>query len=308
MFKSVMDFLALDGIGIAAVALGSYFAGAESSNEVKDVMDAARIRSFPFQAGATLLTMNLGIQFLGPEKLNYLLMFYFILVGSNSIWFLIRLLVPKFKSPKLFTIPKSTSMVTELALPPDRTPFYLHDIPLYMIGVALNIYYFKTRDYIANNIIAFSISFFSVLSLRIEKFSSAAPLLWGLLLYDAFFVYGTNVMETVAVNLQGPVKLIRRKGVHESVLGLGDLVLPGIFIAVCRRFDIFLYKCVRRRSHYWITAMIGYILALAITDIVCKITRSGQPALVYIVPCLTIPIVVMALVKREYLAFFSFSG
>lgn len=64
-----------------------------------------------------------------------------------------------------------------------------------------------------------------------------------LFFYDIFFVFGTDVMLTVAKNIDAPIKLLFPKdwSAEEpkfSLLGLGDIVLPGLFIAMCLRYDV----------------------------------------------------------------------
>ncbi len=56
-------------------------------------------------------------------------------------------------------------------------------------------------------------------------------LLWGLFFYDIFWVYGTDVMLTVAKNLNAPIKLLFPIDLAAvppklSLLGLGDIVIP----------------------------------------------------------------------------------
>lgn len=71
-------------------------------------------------------------------------------------------------------------------------------------------------------------------------------LLAGLFIYDVFWVFATDVMTSVAKGIDAPILLqfpqdIYRNGWLEankySMLGLGDIVIPGIFIALLRRFD-----------------------------------------------------------------------
>ncbi|KAH0785559.1 peptidase A22B family protein [Histomonas meleagridis] len=302
-----MDSLVLSGTAVLAVGLGSYFAGVESDEAPKDVLTENRIKSYPFMAALTLVTVNLLFEYFSPSTVNYMFSFYFGIAGTNSIWFLLRTFI-HVKSPKLFTYPASKTVITEFVLPPQPVPFYLFDVILYLIGISINIWYYKTRSCVANDIIAFCIAFFAILSIRIEKFTAAAPFLWSLLIYDTFFVYSTDVMSSVATNLQGPVKLQFDLPSGTSILGLGDLVIPGIFISVCSRFDAFIKKVVGKKSPYWIVAMVGYAAAMVLTDFVCNITGSGQPALLFITPALTLPIVTLAFVRKEQYAFLSFSG
>jgi len=61
-------------------------------------------------------------------------------------------------------------------------------------------------------------------------------------LYDIFWVFGTDVMVTVAKSFDAPVKLLFPKDIFAeqyqfSMLGLGDIVLPGFLIAFLLRFD-----------------------------------------------------------------------
>jgi minor histocompatibility antigen H13 len=53
--------------------------------------------------------------------------------------------------------------------------------------------------------------------------------------YDIFWVFGTDVMVTVAKSFDAPVKLLWPKDLfaeqlHFSMLGLGDIVIPGALL------------------------------------------------------------------------------
>lgn len=295
-------------LGSAAVAIagmGSYFAARE--DVPKEVLSAKRVKYYPYLAGISLMSINLFMEFFGPSTVNRCLVLYFGLAGTNSIWFVLRNFI-RLRGPKLFMFPRSRTVITEFVLPQKSVPFHVWDIPMYAIGLLVNVLYFTVRGNLLNNIVAGSIAFFAVMSIRIEKFTSAGPFLWSLLIYDAFFVYSTDVMTSVARNLDGPVKLLYRKRYGVSVLGLGDVVIPGLFVSICSRFDAFLFRVLRKRSPYWVVSISGYALGLILTDIVCAITHSGQPALIFIVPSITIPIIVLALIRKEYRAFLGFSG
>ena len=54
----------------------------------------------------------------------------------------------------------------------------------------------------------------------------------GLFFYDIFWVFGTDVMVTVAKSFDAPIKLLFPKDLFAaelqySMLGLGDIVIPG---------------------------------------------------------------------------------
>jgi minor histocompatibility antigen H13 len=302
-----MESLVLGGTAVCAAGFGSFFAGREDKDTPKEVLTAKRIRTYPYVAGLTLVGVNLLLEYFGPVTINFIFMFYFGLAGTNSLWFVLRTFIP-LRGPRLFMYPRSHTIITEFVLPPTPVPFHAFDLLLYSAALSINIAYCVLHDNLTNNIIAFSIAFFATLSIRIEKFTAAAPLLWSLLIYDVFFVYSTDVMASVAVNLRGPIKLLYKKTNADSVLGLGDIVIPGLFLSVCSRFDAFLYKLFKRRTPYWAVGMIGYAGAMVLTDVVCYWTKSGQPALLFITPAVTVPVVVLAILRKEHYAFMSFSG
>ncbi len=82
--------------------------------------------------------------------------------------------------------------------------------------------------------------------LHLNNIVTGCILLGGLFVYDVFWVFGTDVMVTVAKSFEAPIKLVfpqdfLEKGVygtHFAMLGLGDIVIPGIFIALLLRFDV----------------------------------------------------------------------
>ena len=77
-----------------------------------------------------------------------------------------------------------------------------------------------------------------------------------LFFYDIFWVFFTEVMVSVAKNLDGPIKLKFPKILNPlenkdfnmiglgdivipgNMIGLGDIVIPGVYIALMLRFDI----------------------------------------------------------------------
>lgn len=60
-------------------------------------------------------------------------------------------------------------------------------------------------------------------------------------------IYNRPYMVTVATKLDVPIKLVFEGPTRASMLGLGDIVLPGIFIALCLRFDHYLFYYQQRK-------------------------------------------------------------
>lgn len=127
-----------------------------------------------------------------------------------------------------------------------------------VVGVALATLDLRAnhQDFTLNNLIAACIvsDFLSVIGFG--SFKSCATALCGLLAYDAFWVFrseavfGENVMMSVAANasFNGPFRLLfpRFEDVLDplpldafsfSLLGLGDVAIPGSLIALMLRYD-----------------------------------------------------------------------
>lgn len=93
-----------------------------------------------------------------------------------------------------------------------------------------------------NNILAISFSVYFLNKLLVTNYRNAIIYLIGMLMYDIFWVFGSDVMVTVASQLDLPIKLMFPKNPHApvvrfSIIGIGDIALPGIFCAMMLRYD-----------------------------------------------------------------------
>ncbi|KAM7279720.1 hypothetical protein ACFE04_006854 [Oxalis oulophora] len=119
--------------------------------------------------------------------------------------------------------------------------------------------------------------------LSLGSFKTGAILLAGLFVYDIFWVFFTPVMVSVAKSFDAPIKLLfptRDAARPFSMLGLGDIVIPGIFVALALRFDVSRGK----ESQYFKSAFMGYGFGVILTIVVMNWFQAAQPALLYIVP------------------------
>lgn len=120
------------------------------------------------------------------------------------------------------------------------------------------------------------------------------------------------VMVTVAKSFDAPIKLIFPQDLLEhglfaankfAMLGLGDIVVPGAFIALLLRYDV------SRRagsSRYFTISFIAYVIALVLTISILQIFKHAQPALLYIVPlCLIFPLLA-ALIFKDWSSMFAY--
>ncbi|KAK3393161.1 signal peptide peptidase-domain-containing protein [Podospora didyma] len=86
---------------------------------------------------------------------------------------------------------------------------------------------------------AFSYTAFSMLSPT--SFGIGTMVLVGLFVYDIVMVFYTPYMIAVATKIDAPIKLVFQGASGVSMLGLGDIIIPGLLIGLALRFDHHLY-------------------------------------------------------------------
>jgi minor histocompatibility antigen H13 len=95
-----------------------------------------------------------------------------------------------------------------------------------------------------------------------------------------------------------------------SMLGLGDIVVPGLFIALALRYDLYRYHLqnptINYKKHmyrfpkpYFFATFIAYIAGLVLTMAVMHVFKAAQPALLYLSPSCAAAALITALVRGE---------
>lgn len=111
----------------------------------------------------------------------------------------------------------------------------IHLVTLF-VSLILTAYYVATKNWIASNIFGLAFAFNAIQMLSIDSFKTGMILLSGLFFYDIFWVFGTEVMVTVAKSFDAPIKVVWPKQwlgllpdetIQFTMLGLGDIVIPG---------------------------------------------------------------------------------
>lgn len=176
---------------------------------------------------------------------------------------------------------------------------------------------------------------------RLPSLKVSTLLLSGLLLYDVFwvffskYVFNANVMVRVAtrsannpmsamakrLHLHHPPKLsLPGKLVfpsnqnigHFSMLGLGDIVMPGLLLCFVMRYDAYKRAQARKMAEagiplpnhwykisYFSCSLLGYFLGLLTATVSSEVFKAAQPALLYLVPFTLFPLVFMAYLKGD---------
>uniref|UniRef100_A0A9J2PHX6 Signal peptide peptidase-like 2B n=2 Tax=Ascaris TaxID=6251 RepID=A0A9J2PHX6_ASCLU len=91
------------------------------------------------------------------------------------------------------------------------------------------------------------------------------------------------------------VDLEVEKEFHPVILGLGDVIVPGYLISFCFTVDF----AVRTRHIYGAVSVLGYAVGLLATFFALTAMEMAQPALIYLIPFTLLPIVVLALIRKE---------
>ncbi|XP_060806544.1 signal peptide peptidase-like 3 [Amyelois transitella] len=181
--------------------------------------------------------------------------------------------------------------------------------------------------------------------IRLPSLKVSTLLLTGLLLYDVFwvffssYIFTTNVMVKVATRpaenpmnvvarrlqlggamrdapkLSLPAKLVfpsmHQQG-HFSMLGLGDIVMPGLLLCFVLRYDAYKKatlvcqmgqvpgpRSMGSRLTYFHCSLLGYFLGLLTATVSAEVFKAAQPALLYLVPFTLLPLLTMAYVKGD---------
>ncbi|KAI9068274.1 hypothetical protein FKP32DRAFT_1562055 [Trametes sanguinea] len=270
---------------------------------------------FPVIGSAVLFGLYLIVKYFGKEWITWLLQWYFTIAGVGSVgkslialsrWTLGPSRWHKFDKVQ-FLILKGRRELISLSL---RTPsFFL--IPLGAIPSIL--YTFgdsaTRRSAILTDLLALSFSHNALSLLKLDSFKTGCVLLTGLFLYDIWWVFGTEVMVKVATSLDVPIKLLWPKSLTFSsergftMLGLGDIVIPGMFVAIALRYDYHRAaqsKSARVEKVYFLTTLAAYASGLITTMAVMHIWRKAQPALLYLSPACILSFVIVSLARGEF--------
>ncbi|KAM6980578.1 signal peptide peptidase-like 2A [Aplochiton taeniatus] len=167
--------------------------------------------------------------------------------------------------------------------------------------------------------IAFCLNFMKTINL--SNFKICVILLSLLLVYDVFFVFitpfitknGVSIMVQVALGpdasgekTQGNMVEVPAEpttpyeklpvvmrvprfsawaqnlcGMQFSILGYGDIIVPGLLVAFCSRFDVWNNS---PKKIYFVSSCIAYLCGMVVTFAVMLLSGMGQPALLYLVP------------------------
>jgi len=326
------------------VYVGCLFSSKLCSEEKKEGVETMGTKDalvFPLIGSAVLFGLYLLFKFFNDKYLNVLLHIYFTLIGAYSIGQLIEeKIIEKqpFKSlseQQIFTIPKIPYFN------PEGAKVNTLNVITFFLGLIFGGIYFVKKNWIYNNILGMAFSIFGIENLMIGQYKVGLILLSLLFFYDIFWVFYTPVMVSVAKNIEGPVKLMfpklkaaieklkAEKGDDKeyegkaydpreyNMIGLGDIVIPGVYVAFMLRFDLYLLNKAKKDINkngfnlkdlkYFIATFSFYNLGILITLCSMYFFNHAQPALLYLVPCCLLSSTFTALASKEFTLLWNFN-
>lgn len=297
------------------------------SDDEPEVLESKDAKWFPIMGGGMLVSLYLVFKFLPKKYVDIVVGFYFFIVGqfglSSTIKVFLFMALPHALYDALdaksvsFKVPMFLArFLFESEEKEDGSPGEIDnevkitgmDIPCHALSAVASYFYLTTKHWISNNLFGMAFSVQGISLLNLDTFLTGAILLVGLFIYDIFFVFATDVMVTVATKFEAPIKLLFPRGANRpSLLGLGDIVIPGIFVSLMLRFDHTLYCHTEsfKKPYFW-SCMTGYFAGLSMTLYVMYAFEHAQPALLYLVPTCLISVLLCALVRGEFKKLVSF--
>ena len=287
-----------------------------NSNERISTSDAYM---FPIIGSCVLFGFYMLFKYFSQQYINMLLTAYFSMFGVASLIKLLDSVVtPALPTlvTKLFEHHVKVVKTREKEAVVDFR-FHAAHIAYAVLAALFMGLYVWTKHWAANNVLGLAFALSAISLIHLDTFATGCILLTGLFFYDIFWVFKTDVMVTVAKSFDVPVKLLMPKAlgeygmarpVHMALLGLGDIVIPGVFVALCHRFDEHLkQRKVSTRVSYFRASFFAYCLGLVCTVAVMHVFKAAQPALLYLSPACISSLLLTALVNGQIKAVFEYS-
>uniref|UniRef100_A0ACD5V781 Uncharacterized protein n=1 Tax=Avena sativa TaxID=4498 RepID=A0ACD5V781_AVESA len=248
-----------------------------------ETMSREHAMRFPLVGSAMLLSLFLMFKFLSKDLVNTVLTAYFFVLGIAALCATLLPSVERFlpegwnSNEIVWRAPYFHSLSVE---------FTKSQVVASVPGFFFCTWYAMKKHWLANNVLGIAFCIQGIEMLSLGSFTTGGILLAGLFVYDIFWVFFTPVMVTVAKSFDAPIKLLFPTADAArpfSMLGLGDIVIPGIFVALALRFDV--SRGIKKR--YFNSAFLGYFAGMTATIVVMNWFQAAQPALLYIVPGVT---------------------
>ncbi|XP_039103920.1 signal peptide peptidase-like 2B isoform X2 [Hyaena hyaena] len=323
-------------MAVGTVALGGYWAGSRDVKKrymkhkrddgpEKQEDEAVDVTPVMICVFVVMCCSMLVLLYYFYDQLVYVIIGIFCLSSSTGLYSCL--------SPLVQRLPFGRCRVPDNSLP------YFHKRPrvslllLALLCLAVSVVWgvFRNEDqwaWVLQDALGVAFCLYMLKTIRLPTFKACTLLLLVLFVYDVFFVFitpfltksGNSIMVEVATGPSdsatheklpmvlkvprlnaSPLALCDRPF---SLLGFGDILVPGLLVAYCHRFDI----QVQSSRVYFVACTVAYGLGLLVTFMALALMQRGQPALLYLVPCTLVISCALALWRRELGMFWTGSG
>ncbi|KAG0011284.1 hypothetical protein BGZ80_000796 [Entomortierella chlamydospora] len=294
-------------------------------DEPLESVSAGDAYMLPVLGSVALYGLYLASVHLDKTYVNYALTTYFAFmgvmataqVGVNTLNPIIKLLGIKIDHWHINLARKSKGFYS--------ASFTIVHLAMIFVSVLLSAFYVATKNWIVSNVFAISFALSAIQLLSLESFRTGIIFLSGLLVYDISWSFGSEAIMSVAKDLDVPIRVIfprlffglpAGQAYKFAVLSLGDIVIPGVFIAFCLHFDQHragaknpeLGRSRQFRKPYFAACLTAYVLALGASFYSMHISKATQPALMYLSPACILSVLMTASIRGEMKQVFAYTS
>ena len=185
---------------------------------------------FPIIASCALFGLYIFFHIFSKEYINLLLSFYFLILGIFALSHMMSPIIMKIIPSAIPVIPfhlKFTQVTPDYWLlfktdflsmlfqgEGDKKEsvldyqFSTHDLVCLGLCSTVGVWYIMKKHWLANDLLGMAFAINGVELLHLNNVVTGCILLGGLFFYDIFWVFGTDVMVTVAKSFEAPIKLV----------------------------------------------------------------------------------------------------
>ncbi|XP_072100333.1 signal peptide peptidase-like 2 isoform X1 [Mobula birostris] len=320
-------------MAVGTVAIGGYWAGSKDvkkrymkqKHDGADKQDDETIDVTPIMICifVVMCCSMLVLLYYFYDELVYIIIGIFCLASSIGLYSCLAPFVQK--------IPSCKCRTPDLPHCHKRPQVRMLFLGVFCVSISYVWAVFRNEDkwaWVLQDTLGIAFCLYMLKTIRLPTFKACTLLLVVLFVYDIFFVFitpfltqsGKSIMVEVAAGPSdfstheklpmvlkvprlnsSPLALCDRPF---SLLGFGDVLIPGMLVAYCHRFDI----QVQTSRIYFVACTVAYGIGLLITFIALALMQTGQPALLYLVPCTLITSVCVACWRKEVAMFWTGSG
>ncbi|CEJ05142.1 hypothetical protein RMCBS344292_19090 [Rhizopus microsporus] len=341
-FNTTDDWLTLIGASLALLALAMVpicigssislqmmktppkkkimFANTMDEDEVKtQVLSSRHALFFPIVGFIALFYTYLALKAIDPEYINegiaIMTSILSTVLMSNTILLVAKNNIPNQWLEKIddyqFSFSRRGQTMCELHV----TVIHLL---IFAISIAFYITYAITQHWAIGDLFAVSLIINAIGFLTVDSFCTGFILLCGILIHDLLWLSGSEAIVDITESFSdAPTNIVWPRYIETFVLNklvqenqlfttfsITDIIIPGIFVAYCLRFD-------RERARnkgvtsdefdkpFYNAAVVAYAAGAGTSIIAVHLTKRAQSALFYITPALLLSVLLTAIKERN---------